>query len=148
MTYPASFGMMLIRGMAGYIMFYHGAQKLLGWFGGPGIAAFAKNLPDLGIPNIPPEALAYAAAISEFAGGICLMLGFLTRFAAVFVAGTMAVAVFKVHWGEFALQKGGIEYAALIMFIAIGLIFAGPGRLAIDNLFRRRAAPTPPPRKK
>ena len=142
-----SFGLLLIRGIVGFVMFYHGAQKLFGWFGGKGIEGFLPHVPDMGIPNIPLEAWAYAAAIAEFGGGILLMIGLATRIAALFVAATMAVAVFKVHSEAFLLPDG-MEYALTLGIVALGLIFTGPGRLALDYFFRRRPADTPPPRKK
>jgi putative oxidoreductase len=141
MSYPASLGLLLIRGMVGYVMFYHGAGKLFGWFDGPGMEGFIAHVPDLGVPNIPPKYLAYAAAGSEFGGGILLMIGFLTRLAAIPVAFTMGVAAFKVHGHAFSLAAKpvpGMEFALTLMVIAIGLIFTGPGWFAIDALFRRR----------
>lgn len=141
MSCTASFGLLLIRGIVGYVMVYHGAQKLFGWFDGPGMETFISHLPDLGIPNVPPKYLAYAAAGSEFGGGILLMIGFLTRLAAIPVAFTMGVAAFKVHGHAFALSAKpvpGMEFALTLMVVAIGLIFTGPGRFAIDALFRRR----------
>lgn len=149
MSYPASLGLLLIRGVVGFVMFYHGSQKVFGWFEGPGMEAFTQHVAKMGLPGgLPPEVLAWAAALSEFGGGILLMLGLATRFAAVFVAATMAVAVFKVHWGVFAVGKGGIEYALTLGVIAIGLIFTGPGRLAFDNLFRRGKRSSKPAEKK
>lgn len=153
MTYPASLGMLLIRGIVGFVMFYHGAQKLFpekyfNFIGGGGMENFIPHVPDLGIPGIPPEALAYTAAISEFGGGILLMLGLATRIAAVFIAGTMLVAAFKVHGGAFALPNNGMEFALTLGLVATGIVFTGPGRFAIDCLFRRRKAETKPPERK
>ena len=85
--------------------------------------------------------------VAEFGGGILLIIGLATRFAALSVTATMAVAVFKVHWGAFLLPNG-MEYALTLGIVALGLIFTGPGRLALDYFFRRRPAETPPPRKK
>ncbi|HEX6987359.1 MAG TPA: DoxX family protein, partial [Planctomycetaceae bacterium] len=94
---------------------------------------------------------AWTAALSEFAGGILLMLGLATRFAAVFVAATMAVAAFKVHGHAFALAAKpipGMEYALTLMCVALGLVFTGPGRFAVDALFRRRRSNGKSPEKK
>ncbi|MGC1274360.1 MAG: DoxX family protein [Planctomycetaceae bacterium] len=156
MTYPASFGLLLIRGIVGFVMFYHGAQKLFpeqmfGWFGGGGMEGFIPAVSDLGVPGVPPEILAYAAAISEFGGGILLMLGFATRFAGLFIAVTMAVAAIKVHGHAFSLQAQGMEYALTLGLVSLGLVFTGPGRFAIDCLFRRKkgnGGSRPPEKKK
>jgi putative oxidoreductase len=154
MFYSGSFGLLLIRCIVGFVMFYHGSQKLFGWFDGPGIEAFAGMVGQMGLLpanwGIQPKWLAYAAAVSEFGGGILLMLGFATRFAAVFIAATMAVAVFKVHAHAFALsaKPPGMEYALTLMIVAIGLVFTGPGVFAVDRLFVRRKTVTTPPKKK
>jgi putative oxidoreductase len=152
MFYSGSFGLLLIRCIVGFVMFYHGSQKLFGWFEGPGIDAFAGMVGQMGLLpanwNIQPKWLAYAAAVSEFGGGILLMLGFATRFAAVFIAATMAVAVITQHSHAFALSAGGMEYALTLMIVAIGLVFTGPGVFAVDRFFVRRKAVTTPPKKK
>ncbi len=151
MFYSGSFGLLLIRCIVGFVMFYHGSQKLFGWFDGGGMDGFIGAVGQMGLLpenwGIKPVWLAYAAAASEFGGGILLMLGFATRFAAVFVAATMAVAAFKVHAPAFALPKG-MEYALTLMIVSMGLVFTGPGAFAVDRLFARRKAVTAPPKKK
>jgi len=151
MSYPASFGLLLIRGIVGYVMFHHGAAKLftqkIGWLGGGGMQGFIPHVPDLGIPGVSQETLAYAAALAEFGGGILLMLGLATRLAAIPVAVTMGVAVFKVHWGTFS-GPGGMEFPLTLMLVALGLVFTGPGKFAVDALFRRPKAPKPSSEKK
>ena len=155
MYYSGSFGLLLIRCIVGFVMFYHGSQKLFGWFDGGGMDGFIGNVGQMGLVpaawGIQPKYLAYAAAISEFGGGILLMLGFATRFAAVFVAATMAVAAFKVHGHAFALSTKpvpGMEYALTLMIVAIGLVFTGPGAFAMDRMFARRKTVAAPPKKK
>ncbi len=152
MFYSGSFGLLLIRCIVGFVMFYHGSQKLFGWFDGDGMDAFAAFVGQLKLLppawGVPVKYLAYAAAVSEFGGGIMLMLGFATRFAAVFVAAAMAVAVFKVHNQAFLVKEGGMEYALTLMVVAIGLVFTGPGAIAMDRMFARRKTVTSPPKKK
>lgn len=157
MSFPASFGLLLIRGIVGFVMFYHGAQKLFsqkfgafgdfGGFGGGGMKGFIEHTPDLGIPGVPKEALAWAAAVAEFGGGILLMLGLATRLVAIPIAFTMGVAVFKVHSQAFS-GPGGMEFALTLMLVAIGLVFTGPGRFALDSLFRRSRPPETFPEKR
>ncbi len=149
MSSPASLGLLLIRGMVGYVMFYHGAQKLLGWFGGPGMEAFTGMVGQMGLPGgVPPHITAYAAAVAEFGGGILLMLGLATRLAAIPVAITMGVAAFMKHGHAFSLQHGGMEYALTLMVVAIGLFFTGPGGFALDRIFRRSKPSRPTSEKK
>ena len=138
MSALADLGLLVIRGMVGYVMFFHGSQKLFGWFGGPGMEAFTGMIAKMNLPGgAPPSTAAYAAATAEFGGGILLMLGFGTRIAAIFVAFTMGVAAFMVHGGKFSAQNGGMEYPLTLMCVAIGLMLTGPGRLSLDNLFSR-----------
>lgn len=158
MSYPASLGLLLIRGIVGFVMVYHGAQKLFaqkfgafgnfGGFGGGGMKGFIEHVPDLGIPGVPKEALAWAAAVAEFGGGILLMVGLATRLAAIPIAITMGVAVFKVHGAQVFSGPGGIEFPLTLMLVAIGLVCTGPGRFALDSLFRRSKAPEAFPERK
>src|SRR5436190_3293593 len=84
----------IARMVLGAAFVVHGAQKLLGWFGGHGLDATIKNFRDqLKIP-VP---LAYLAIAAEFFGGIGLIVGLLTRVAALGIAITMVVAMLKVH---------------------------------------------------
>ena len=76
-----------------------------------------------------PEVFAWAGALSEFAGGLLLMVGFATRFAALAVFGTMTVAVFVAHGGDPFAKK---ELALAYWTIAGTLFFTGPGRFSID----------------
>jgi putative oxidoreductase len=152
MFYSGSFGLLLIRCVVGVVMFYHGSQKLFGWFDGPGMEAFTGYVDSMHLLpaawNVPAKYLAYAAAVSEFGGGILLVVGLATRFAAVFIAATMAVAIYKVHSHAFLVSEKGMEYALTLMVVAIGLVFTGPGAFAIDRMFARRKAVTVPPKKK
>lgn len=137
MSGAASFGLLLMRGILGVVFIAHGGGKLFGWFGGKGMDPVIGMVGNLGLPgNIPPHYLAYAAAISEFGGGILLILGLLTRLAAIALVITMAVAVWKVHIGGFFLNSnppaGGMEYALTLGIVALGLVFTGAGLISID----------------
>src|SRR4051794_15657894 len=85
--------LLVLRVILGFIFFAHGAQKVLGWFGGPGFDATMKGFTTMGIP----AALAVLAIAAEFLGGIGLMLGLFTRIAAFAIAIDMVVAVALVH---------------------------------------------------
>jgi putative oxidoreductase len=120
-------------------MFAHGAQKMLGWFGGNGfqrtIAFFRQEM------NIP-RPLAFLAVTAEFLGSLCLILGLLTRIAALGIAIVMLVAIFLVHlrFGLFANwygnQKGeGFEYHLLAIALAFVLLAKGAGAFSLDRVF-------------
>ncbi|QDT39076.1 DoxX family protein [Stratiformator vulcanicus] len=137
-------GLLAIRGMVGWVMFFHGAQKLWGWFtetGEPGLEGFKGFLTKLEIPY--PELNAYMAGGTEFFGGCLLMAGLMTRLVSIPVAITMGVAAFVAHSGTFSNQAGGMEYALTLMVVTIGILLTGPGRLSLDALlFRRKKRPT------
>lgn len=129
-------GLLVLRLALGVVFFAHGAQKVLGWFGGPGLAGAAGGMSHMGIP----AALAYVAIFTEFLGGLGLVFGVLARLSALGILIEMAVAVFLVHLpnGFFmnwmGNQKGeGYEYHLLAMSIALMVLLAGPGRLALSD---------------
>src|SRR5437867_10394447 len=104
----------ILRLMLGVVFFAHGAQKMLGWFGGFGFAGTMGFF--TGAMHIPAP-LAFLAIAAEFFGSLGLILGFLTRIAAFGIAANMVVAIGKVHsaFGFFmnwsGTQKGeGFEY--------------------------------------
>ena len=130
------------RVVLGIAFFAHGAQKLLGWFGGHGLRATIQTFRDqLGIPT----PLAYLAIAAEFFGGLGLILGFLTRIAALGVAITMVVAMIVVHlkFGFFINWFGdkpghGIEYHLIAIGLALVIIEHGAGAFSMDQIFYRR----------
>src|SRR5437867_10982706 len=136
--------LMLVRLVLGVIIFAHGAQKLLGWFGGPGLSATVRTFRDhLRIP-VTLTCLAIAA---EFFGGLGLIVGLLTRIAALGIAITITVALVKVHLKQgfflnwFGEKQGhGIEYHLLIIALAILLMVKGAGAFSIDAALSRDAA--------
>jgi putative oxidoreductase len=121
----------------GAAMLPHGAQKLLGLFGGHGFSASLKGLESsFHIPAI----LALAAILAESVGAVALILGFCTRIAALAVGVDMAAAVYLVHWkvGFFmnwmGSQKGeGFEYHILAIAIALALVLKGGGLWSVDR---------------
>lgn len=127
----------LLRLTLGLIMFPHGAQKLLGWFGGPGFVGVMDHFTaTMGIPYV----FGVLAIIAEFFGSLALIAGFLTRIAAFGVGVTMAVAAVMVHapYGFFmnwsGMQGGeGFEYHLLVIGIVAALIVTGGGALSIDR---------------
>jgi putative oxidoreductase len=124
-------GLLLLRLGAGGVLAAHGAQKLLGWFGGGGIEGTGQFMESVGYA--PGRASATAAGLAEAGGGTLLALGLATPAAGAAAAGAMAGAsAVHVPNGFFA-QSGGYEYAATLGLTAAGLAVTGPGRLSLDH---------------
>lgn len=127
----------VLRLVLGVVFFAHGAQKMLGWFGGFGFSGTMGYF--TGMMHIP-AALAFLAIAAEFFGGLGLITGFLTRIAAFGIAANMAVAIVTVH-GAFGLfmnwggtQKGeGFEYHLLVLAICAFLMIRGAGAFSADR---------------
>jgi putative oxidoreductase len=127
----------ILRFTLGVVFFAHGAQKMLGWFGGFGFSGtmgFFTNAMHI------PAPLAFLAIAAEFFGGLGLILGFLTRIAAFGIAVNMLVAITTVHsaFGFFmnwtGAQKGeGFEYHLLALAMTGFLMIRGGGAFSIDR---------------
>jgi len=124
------------RLVLGAVMVAHGAQKLFGWFGGYGLEASAGFFANqLGLtPGIFWAALAGGG---EFFGGLLLIIGLATRFAALTVGITMAVATFTVHAGGF-FAPDGMEYTLTLLAVSIALLISGGGALSFDAKFSKK----------
>ena len=135
----------ILRLVLGVVFFAHGAQKMLGWFGGPGLSGSMGLF--TGYLHIPAP-FAFLAIAAEFFGGLGLILGFLTRFAAFGIATNMVVAIAMVH-GTFGFfmnwtgaQKGeGFEYHLLVLAVTAFLTIRGAGAFSVDRIMA--AAPLP-----
>jgi len=128
----------ILRVLLGIVFLPHGAQKVLGWFGGHGFSATMTSFTEnLGIPAF----LAFLAILAESLGAVALIAGFLTRVAAFGLACNMVVAVFLLHLKNgffmnwFGDQKGeGFEYHILVVSIALALMIKGGGRWSMDRM--------------
>ena len=129
-------GLLLIRVLPGVVFTYHGAQKVFGAFGGPGMEGFAGWLASMNVPM--PTVSAWAAGLTEFLGGIALILGLGVRIVGLPLTVTMLVAAFMVHGKAFSAQNNGMEYPLTLAFIAAGLALTGAGRISLDALIRGR----------
>jgi putative oxidoreductase len=140
-----------LRVVLGIVFFAHGAQKMLGWFGGFGFSGtmgFFTGTMHIAAP------LAVLAIVAEFFGSLGLILGFLTRIAALGIATNMIVAFFMVHraFGFFmnwtGMQKGeGFEFHLLVLAIAGFLVVRGAGAFSVDGAIAKAlASPSRQPR--
>lgn len=126
-----SYGLLLLRVVVGGTMAAHGAQKLLGWFDGPGLGGVQKMLGSLGFRW--PSSMALGLALTECAG-LLFALGFLTPFAALGIAVVMLNAVALVHFKNgFWNGKGGYEFNLVLLSVAVAVSATGPGRFSIDR---------------
>ena len=127
-------GLLVLRAVLGLTLAAHGAQKLFGWFGGPGLSGLGSWLESIGF--VPGRRQALLAGLSEAGGGLLLALGLLTPMAAAVSLAVMAVAAISVHWkAGFFATKGGYEYTLVLGLAALGLAFTGPGALSLDAAF-------------
>ena len=122
----------------GVIFFAHGAQKMLGWYGGPGLASSMRTFTEhLHLPST----LAFLVIAGELFSGIGLIVGLFSRIAALFIVLTMAGAIATVHFrfglflNWFGTQKGhGIEYHLLAIALALIVVVKGAGAFSLDHL--------------
>ena len=128
-----SVGLLILRLVVGLGLAAHGAQKLLGWFGGYGIAGTAQFFEkQLGFR--PGRLYAVQAGLAEMFGGLFLAAGFLTPAAAAAVVAVMLVAAVSAHLkAGFFAHSGGYEYTLVLAAAAVALAFTGPGVLSLDQ---------------
>jgi len=127
---------LVMRLSLGLVFLAHGAQKVLGWWGGYGASATIQGFAKMGLPPV----VTVLVMAAELGGGLLLILGFLTRLAALGIGCVMAGALFMVHakvgffmnWA--GTQKGeGFEYHILALGLAIALLIKGGGAVSVDR---------------
>ncbi len=136
-TFP-SWSHLVVRLALGVVFFAHGAQKVFGWFGGRGLSATIAGFRQM---NIPPAATVLAAFVECF-GGLAVLVGFLTRPAALGLIAVMLVAIAKVHvahgfflnWSMTPGKGHGFEFNLALLAMALAILIGGGGVLSIDRL--------------
>ena len=125
-------GLLILRAVLGLIVAGHGAQKLFGWWGGPGMTGWTGAMTRMRIR--PPVAWAWMSALAEFLGGLAVAAGFLNPLGSFGLIGSMLVAMILVHWPKgFWVTKGGYEFNLLIIGAAAAVAIAGPGAYSLDS---------------
>ena len=115
--------LLVARIVVGIIFMAHGAQKLFGAFGGPGLAGVVQMM----------GAIGYLVAIGEFFGGLGLVAGFLSRFAAASLILVMLGAIAMVHAKNGFFAPAGYEFNLALIGLLATVLIAGPGRLAVGR---------------
>lgn len=133
---------LILRVTLGLVMLPHGAQKLLGWFGGFG---FTGTMGFFTEQMHLPAAIAFLVIIGESFGSLGLIMGFLTRFTAASYVLIMLGAITMVHWPNgffmnwFGKQAGeGFEYHLLVIGMSLALLIAGAGKWSVDGAIARK----------
>ncbi len=133
---------LILRLTLGFVMFPHGAQKLLGWYGGFG---FSGTMGFFTETMHLPWLIAFLIIIGEVFGSLGLLVGFLTRFSAASIGVIMMGAITMVHLPNgffmnwFGKQAGeGYEYHLLVIGIAVALLITGAGRWSVDQVIAEK----------
>ena len=137
------FSYLIPRIMLGCVFFPHGAQKLLGWFGGFGFTNTMSYFTNTaGLPWI----VAFLVILAESLGSLCLIIGFLTRLCSLGLICVMTGAIITVHWANgffmnwFGKQAGeGFEFHLLVIGICIPMLIYGGGKYSVDGFIHKLA---------
>lgn len=133
----AGLGALSLRVPVGIIFMAHGAQKLFGWFGGYGLEGTGQWMTSIGLE--PGMLMALMAGSAEFFGGLFILIGLLTRPAALALAGTMVVAIASVHLSNgLFMANNGYEFGLALLAASVSLIFSGAGKLSADALLAKK----------
>jgi putative oxidoreductase len=115
----------------------HGAQKLFGAFGGPGLQGTGGIMHSLGLQ--PGQYWGAAAALSEFCGGTLTALGLLDPLGPIATISAMSMATGTVHWGKpIWVTSGGAELPLVYGTIAASFAISGPGKYSVDHVLGLR----------
>lgn len=128
----AGYETLALRFPIGIIFMAHGAQKLFGWFGGYGLEGTGQWMASIGLG--PGVVMAFLAGSAEFFGGLFILLGLLTRPAAVALSFTMLVAIFSVHFANgLFMANNGYEFGLALLAASVSLAISGAGKFSLDS---------------
>lgn len=134
MTTIVSLGLLILRLVGGLTIAAHGAQKLFGWFDGPGFTKLSQGFEKQGFK--PARLWVIFVILGEFGGGLSVALGFLAPLGAAGMFGAMFMAIFKSHWKNgFFNGKRGLEFPLQLLTIGTVVGLIGPGSYSLDTLF-------------
>jgi putative oxidoreductase len=122
--------LLVLRLGLGAIMVAHGKEKVFG-----GMAKHIAFIHSLGVPA--PTFMAYLSAWAEFGGGLLLLVGLATRFAALATLINMLVAIFKVHFKNGFTGQGNYQFPLILAVVAFALIITGAGPISLDWVFAK-----------
>jgi putative oxidoreductase len=123
----------IVRLAQGSLIAGHGAQKLFGAFGGPGLEGTSQFMEMLGLK--PGHPWATLAGVSEFGGGVLTALGLLNPLGPLGVIGSMAMATTKAHWGNpIWVTEGGAELPVLNLAVSTALMLREPDKYSLDRV--------------
>jgi putative oxidoreductase len=123
-------GLLVLRVVVGLLVASHGAMKLFGTFGGPGLHGTSGWLHSAGFR--PARLWAVMGSTAEFAGGLLFALGLLSPLGSVGIAAAMLIAITKIHWPKVWVTEGGFEYPLVMLAVAVAVGIAGPGAYSLD----------------
>lgn len=132
----AGYAPLALRLPISIIFMAHGSQKLFGWFGGYGLQGTGQWMASIGME--PGVLMAFLAGSGEFFGGLLLLIGLLTRPAAIVTAFTMVVAILSVHIGNgLFLSNNGYEFGLALLAATVSLAISGAGKLSVDEILSK-----------
>jgi putative oxidoreductase len=127
----SDWGLLLLRVVVGFLVFGHGAMKLFGWFGGPGLRATISGMgPRMRLR--PAVVWGGLAVLTEVGGGLLFGLGLLSPLGSLGIIAAMLTAIVLAHWGKLWAMNHGMELPLTYLTIALAVGLTGPGAYSLD----------------